>query len=92
VKADREKLLESRRTTARATQDGDILYDPIEDDARYTQLIRAAEAEAEMLLEGLDFGMGFCQLLWGTKQDLLKDQHDLVWFTPAEMNPDILFD
>lgn len=89
---DYTKVLESRRTTALSVQEGDMLHDPIEDDPKFAKTIVEAQKEAGKLLADQKMHLGYCHLLWGTQQELLRNKHGVLWFTPAEMNPDVLFD
>ena len=76
---------------AKASQSG-VLHDPIEDDPQYRNLVQQAEAEAEQALKGRDRDVGFCHLVCATQRDILQNKHGVVWFTPSEMNPGMLFD
>lgn len=72
--------------------DDDLNHDPQEDDPKLGPIIRQAEAEAEARLSDEPRGIGFCHLLWETQKDLLKTKYGIDWKTPAEMNPEVLFD
>jgi hypothetical protein len=68
--------------------------DPQERDPKKKKLIKAAEAEAEYSMEQdgtIELG-GACHILWGRQQDILKEKYGINWRTPADMNPDIMFD
>ncbi len=67
-------------------------HDPQEDDPKLGLIIRQAEAEAEASLSDEPRGIGFCHLLWETQKELLSTKYGIRWMTPAEMNPDVLFD
>lgn len=36
--------------------------------------------------------VGICHQIWARKKQLLKDLYNLDWKSPAELNPDIIFD
>lgn len=36
--------------------------------------------------------MGLCHKIWARKKQLLKEMYDINWQSPAELNPDIIFD
>ncbi len=68
--------------------------DPLERDPKKMELIKAAEAEAEYSMEQdgtleLD---GACHILWGRQQRILKEKYGIKWRSPADMNPDVMFD
>src|ERR1051326_244384 len=94
----RRRLLKERRAIAAeklasvGKVDDDRLVDPIEDDPVVQPILREAEQMAEAELADHNHDMGFCHLLWRTKQRILARQFSIVWFSPAEMNPYILFD
>ena len=68
--------------------------DPIEYDPRKSWMVEEAEREAaaELTAAGVHPGMGYCHLLWLRQKRILKEKHGIKWWSPAEMNPDILFD
>jgi hypothetical protein len=83
--------LRKRIAAARSTQTRGQLYDPIEDDPRYSKAIKDAEEEVNKNLTG-HRGLGVCHIFWASKKKLLKDKYNIVWFTPSEMNPFTRFD
>lgn len=36
--------------------------------------------------------IGICHAMWSRKKQLLKIMYDIDWQTPAELNPEIIFD
>ena len=50
------------------------------------------EAEGQLQKEGMKKHMGYCHSLWARQQAILKDKYGIDWKTPAEQNPDILYD
>lgn len=89
----RDRLLRERIEIAKRQQIGiysEILYDPIEDDPLIQPMIAEAAAQAEV--EVPDAGMGWCYSVWKARQRILRDRFSIEWFTPDEMNPDIMFD
>lgn len=68
--------------------------DPIEKDPKYVSIFNSIDDEVEVDLKNhpLKDQMGFCHIFWDRKQELLKTKYGIKWRTPAEMNPDILFD
>lgn len=66
------------------------LYDPIEDNPRFRQIIREVERRAEK--ESPIQGMGRCHDVWGRMRDILKNEHGIGWYPPSCMNPHVLYD
>lgn len=69
-------------------------YDPIEDDPKYKEIFEQVRIEAEKQLEqeGIKKCLGYCHAHWNTMKKILKEKHNIEWKTPAEMNPEIMFD
>lgn len=83
------------RIMAAHKQQGDAtLHDPVEDDVRYSATISAAREDAERIaLEELGGRpLGSCHFIWGRMREILKEQHGIDWYSPAEMNPGSCFD
>jgi len=36
--------------------------------------------------------MGYCHVVWGVKKEILKEDYNIDWWTPAELNPHIKYD
>ena len=89
----RRKLLRERLALAeqRRTDEEALLYDPIEDDPQVRPVLAQAEALAREELSGVPDEMGFCHLLWTTKQRILHERLGVTWFSPADMNVDADF-
>lgn len=87
-----EPELRSRVLKAAQEQSGGYggLHDPIEDDPAMRELIRAAGRAVEMLI-GPVAGRGQGHRLRIEQKRLLAAQ-GITWFSPAEMNPGIVFD
>nr|WP_086939867.1 hypothetical protein [Thaumasiovibrio occultus] len=70
-----------------------FLYDPIEDTPKIKAQIAKAEKEAlATLSEAHSQSMGSCHLIWRETTQILKQKHNIIWFSPAEMNPSVCFD
>lgn len=55
------------------------------------------EAEKEGLLIQKDgnyypCGLGICHSVWALKKSRLREKYGIIWQSPAELNPNILFD
>jgi hypothetical protein len=68
-----------------------ILYDPISDDPAYTWAIKEAGMRASEEV-GKPYEMGHCHQLWRRKKEILKEEFDITWYSPREMNPRVRFD
>lgn len=68
-----------------------LCTDPIDDDPRYAAIIaEAAQATEEELADiGISCGMGYC---YPAKKQTLKERFGIDSQTPAELNPDVIFD
>lgn len=67
--------------------------DPVEDNSEFASVLLRAQLEVDAELAGEDrLSMGFCHLFWRTKQRILREHYGLEWRTPAELNPEVLFD
>jgi len=86
--------LERRRELARRTNIKKYpfshLYDPIRDDPTYAWAIKEAGQRAS---EEIGYNqMGDCHRIWRRMKEILKDEFDIVWYSPREMNPDVRYD
>lgn len=51
------------------------------------------EAELELEREGVNKKrLGYCHEVWFRQKKILKEKYGIDWKTPAEQNPDILYD
>jgi hypothetical protein len=83
--------LRKRVVLAVQTQDPeDGLKDPIEFDEIFGPLVKAAEVKAEKNINYNE--MGACHLIWEEQARILKEEHGIDWYSPAEMNPFTLYD
>jgi hypothetical protein len=84
------RLRRERIAIAKRQQGTGLLHDPIEDDPT----LRSVLEEAQLLAEADEppRGLGSCHRLWRAKKRVLKNQFEIDWFSPAEMNPGIRFD
>lgn len=35
---------------------------------------------------------GYCHSYWSAKKEILKEKYSIDWYTPAEENPDVIYD
>ncbi|MCS3744946.1 hypothetical protein FHY18_000476 [Xanthomonas arboricola] len=69
------------------------LVDPTQDDPHFAPLISAAAVEArELAQQAGRIGRGSCHFVWREQAGILLERHDIVWFSPKQMNPHIMHD
>lgn len=71
-----------------------LYYDPVEDDPGYAEVFKTIDDEVKGLLADHPQrgGEGFVNIFWETKKRLLKQNYNIDWRSPGEMNPHVLFD
>ena len=68
-----------------------IIIDPIEKTCKYKKVVK--QVEQKVIQEIGEGGyLGYCHEFWKTKQSILKEEYDIDWKTPAELNPGVMFD
>ena len=68
--------------------------DPKERNPKYKYIIEQAGIEADKTIEK-NFpkaGLGRCHLVWGEQKRILKENHNIDWKSPSEMNKNVFFD
>lgn len=69
------------------------LVDPLQDDPHFGRLISAAAVEArELAQQAGRTGRGSCHFVWREQARILLERHDIVWFSPKQMNPHTVYD
>lgn len=68
-----------------------IEYDPIEDDPRYAAAFREVNERVRSRYGGMN-DAGVVREMWAYKKRLLKLEYGIVWRSPADLNPCVLFD
>lgn len=66
-------------------------YDPIEDTREYRLIEKELEEKIYKRI-GKPGKMGYCYLYWHEKQRILKEDYNIDWQSPAQLNPGVLFD
>jgi len=66
------------------------LRDPYEDDPQWANAVSDAQstASAEINFEG----KGRCHAIWERQAEILWQTYQIRWYSPAQMNPWIMFD
>jgi hypothetical protein len=94
----RDLELERRRIQAREEQKISShrlrrYRDPIEKDPEIAKLVRAAAERAHQEVSGGRYEhLGTCHLIWRRQEEILKEEHGIVWYPPSRMNPHIIYD
>lgn len=73
----------------------DIKHDPIEDTEEYKNIADELEKkiEARMAFDNVPLrGLGTCHIYWIYKKEILKNDYNIDWESPAELNSDVIFD
>jgi len=85
----RERILLASRLPKRSL----TLRDPIESDPELSGIIRNAAEEASKIVSAQGtLKRGSCHSIWREQARILLERHQVVWFSPSEMNPGVLFD
>lgn len=53
---------------------------------------KEVDKKIEEILKDEPRTIGFCHRYWSTKKKILREQYGIIWYTPAECNPDIIYD
>lgn len=75
--------------------DFSIKYDPIEDTKEYKDIADELEEKINCKMILLDMptsAMGSCHFYWTIKKSILKEDYDIDWKSPEELNLNIIFD
>ena len=43
-------------------------------------------------LDEVSMGTGFCHIIWRIQKKILKRDYGIIWKSPSELNPHILYD
>lgn len=66
-------------------------YDPLEDFPAFQQIMRGIDKEIRAEIGNGGY-MGYCHLYWMVKKRILNERYKIEWRSPAELNPNILYD
>lgn len=67
-------------------------FDPQENEPRLRDVFATADAEAERAVGNVPRNERFIFHFWSVKKRILRQKHEIDWKTPAELNPDIVYD
>ena len=68
-----------------------LLHDPVEDQEPTALIIKQAGERAEAEVDR-KIQMGRCHVVWKKMKEILQTEHGIEWYSPAEMNSEVLFD
>jgi hypothetical protein len=86
----RERVLQAASVRPRRSL---ALKDPIETDPQTAEAVSAAAEEAAAIVSSRGpLRRGSCHSIWREQARILTEKHGLVWFSPQQMNPGILYD
>jgi hypothetical protein len=66
--------------------------DPIDEHPVYAIVRERVNAQVEEELRDYPKGLGYCHTYWKTKKRIMKEQYQLDWKSPAELNSNTIFD
>jgi len=68
-----------------------MITDSVEKTSKYKKIVK--EVEEKVVAEIGEGGyLGYCHRFWEAKQRILKEEYNMDWKTPAQLNPNVLFD
>ncbi len=70
---------------------GDV-YDPIEDTDFFKEILPELEQKLDDFFASDDREFGFCHSYWSKKREILLNDYNIVWSSPAILNPNIMYD
>lgn len=68
-----------------------IQYDPIEDDPRYVHIFKEVNEQVRSRYGGMS-DPGLVREMWNYKKRVLRLEYGIIWRSPADLNPCVLFD
>jgi hypothetical protein len=67
--------------------------DAQEFDPALSETFTSARLKAESILKEKEItGMGSCHAFWSELREILKDEYDIEWRSPSELNPNTMYD
>lgn len=89
-----QKTCEQSKPTPKKRASSGLYYDPVEDDPRYAEVFNRIDEEVKTALDlsTKHRGRGYVHIFWDTKKRILKQKYNIDWRTPAELNPQVIFD
>ncbi|MFC3652844.1 hypothetical protein ACFONN_14900 [Dyella humi] len=70
-----------------------LLIDPIETDSLLAEKVREAADEATRAADLAGHqGRERSHVVWAMQKKILAERYGIAWFSPKDMNPDVIFD
>lgn len=71
-----------------------IKIDEIENTQEYLNIKEELEKQIYIYIQNnkLNNKIGACHYIWEYKKELLKMKYNIDWKSPAELNPEVIFD
>lgn len=69
-----------------------LKVDPVEYTWEWEHIFYKVEDQLDSILADVPRGMGFCYHYWSAKEELLKNEYNIIWHSPAVMNHGVMFD
>jgi hypothetical protein len=83
--------LERRRAVGMRDSRGFHLIDPISKDPALAWVFNEVSTRARDEI-GHEYRMGDCHRVWRRMKQILKEDYDIIWYSPREMNPGVKYD
>lgn len=71
---------------------GHLRKDPVEYTRRWEEIYYDVEDRLNERFANAPRHMGFCFHFWNAKRELLREEYNIDWQSPAQMNPHVIFD
>ena len=71
---------------------GRLKCDPVEYTCKWEEIYYDVEEYLSERFANAPRQRGFCFMYWSVKQDYLKENYNIEWHSPAQMNPHVRFD
>lgn len=71
---------------------GHLRRDPVEYTLKWEEIYYDVEEYLDNRFANAPRQMGFCFMYWSAKREYLKENYDIDWHSPAQMNPGVRFD
>lgn len=71
---------------------GHLRKDPVEYTRRWEEIYYDVEDRLNERFANAPRHMGFCFHFWNAKREFLREEYNIDWQSPAQMNPHVIFD
>ncbi len=73
-------------------QIGHLAVDPVEYTWEWENIYYDVEEQLNDRFANYHPHMGFCFMYWNAKRELLENEYHIIWRSPSQMNPGVMFD